>query len=110
MNKLEIDLHTRYEEQNYEVLNQLLKEIWKQFKLLLHFKQKNIQIFEFNKAKAFISKLLMIILLIKQNTHDMMKEMNNNEIEFEDMNEFYMNIEEIEQGIHHIMAINGVLM
>ena len=96
MNKLEIDLHTRYESQNYDILNQLLKEIWKQFKLLLHFKKKNIQIFEFNKAKAFISKLLMIILLVKQNTHDMMKEMNNNEIEFEDMNEFYANIEEIE--------------
>jgi len=65
-------------------------------KLLLHFKDKNMQIFEFEDAKKFISKLLIMILLMKQHTCDMFTEMNNNDILYEDMNEFYAQVETIE--------------
>jgi len=81
-------------------------------KLFYGFKAKGLTVFTVEDASTFINILSELLNMIKQDKATRMKSiaaMKKN-IDEEDMEYFYEDLEKVDKGIHHIMEINGFLM
>ena len=110
--KLMVELEKRKVKKEFDLVNVILKEVFKQLKLFFHFKQKNMTVFTLEDAQNFTNKLLEISNLIKVDRVERMKKVQamSKHIDEEDMEYFYEDLASLQKCNHHIMEINGFLM
>jgi hypothetical protein len=109
--KLMDEIEKRKKRLEFDMINQNIKEIFKQLKLFYGFKAKGMTVFTVEDAKTLINRLREIHDLIKANNSEMkekIKTMKN--IDDEEKEYLWEDIEKVDKGIHHIMEINGFLM
>ena len=97
---------------DFDVINATLKEIFKQLKLFYHHKEKGLQtIFSVEDATTFIGRLKEIHELISSNNHQMAEKISKmKNIDDEEKEYLWEDIEKVDKGIHHIMEISGFLI
>ena len=109
--KLMEEIEKRKKRLEFDMINSIIKEIFKQLKCFYHFKAKGMTVFTVEDAQTLINRLKEIHDLIKANNSEMkekVKSMKN--IDDEEKEYLWEDIEKIDKGIHHIMEINGFLM
>ena len=110
--KMMEELEKRKERKDAIIVNQILKEIQKMLKVFWDFKDKNLTVFSVEDATTFLQRLQQTCAWLKeiqQNRMKKVKELEKN-IDEEDMETLYEDIEKVDKGFHHIMEINGCLL
>lgn len=106
------ELEKRKVKAEFDSVNAILKEVSKQLRLFKHFKAQNLTVFTLEDAQNFVNKLLEILNLIRTDKaarQEKIKKMAG-QIDEEDMEYYYEDLEAVDKGLHHIMEINGALM
>lgn len=106
------ELEKRIKRTEFDQTNGILKEINKQLKNFLGFKEKGLTVFSQEDATTLVNKLHMVVETIKLDKTERyakIKKMGKH-IDEEDMAYFEENLEDVDKGIHHAMEINGFLM
>lgn len=106
------ELEKRIKRSEFDQTNGILKEIYKQLKNFLGFKEKGLTVFSQEDATTLVNKLHMIVETIKKDKTDRYAKIKKmaKHIDEEDMAYFEENLEDVDKGIHHCMEINGFLM
>ena len=106
------DLEKRKNKQEFEKINIILKEMLKQLKLFIHFKDLKMTIFTFDDAKILIDELHAIVGLIKadnEQTEQKIRKMSKY-IDEEEMAYLFGDMEIVHLGLVFIQKISGMLM
>jgi len=108
------ELEKRKTRKEFDMINAILKELFKQLKLFQGFKAKGITVYTQEDAVTFINRVKEIHDLIKADKAERMQKIKvmakGKVVDEEDLEYFEEDLEKVDKGIHHIMEINGFLM
>jgi hypothetical protein len=112
--KLVEELEKRKARKEFDMINAILKELFKQLKLFYGFKAKGLTVYTQEDAITFINNLSSTHKMIKDDKEERIKKIKvmakGKVVDEEDLEYFEEDLEKVDKGIHHIMEINGFLM
>ena len=112
--KLMEELDKRVQRKEFDMINAILKELFKQLKLFYSFKAKGLTVYTVEDATTFVNRLKEVHNLIKADKEERIKKIKimtkSKQVDEEDIEFFEEDLEKVDKGIHHIMEISGFLM
>jgi hypothetical protein len=112
--KLMEELEKRKARKEFDMINAILKELFKQLKLFYGFKAKGLTVYTLEDAITFINRLKEVHDLIKADKAERLQKMKvmakGKIVDEEDLEYFEEDLEKVDKGIHHIMEMSGFLM
>ena len=112
--KMMEELEKRKNRKEFDMINAILKEIFKQLKLFYSFKAKGLTVYTVEDATTFVTRLREVHDLIKADKEERIKKIKimtkSKQVDEEDIEFFEEDLEKVDKGIHHIMEISGFLM
>ena len=112
--KMMEELEKRKTRKEFDMINSILKEIFKQLKPFYSFKAKGMTVYTAEDAVTCINRLKEVLDLIKADKVERMQKIKimakGKVVDDEDLEYFEEDLEKVDKGIHHIMEISGFLL
>lgn len=110
--KMITEMQKRKSREEFEQVNQILKELFKMTQYFSNFKEKGIMVFAVDDAITFVNHLEDVVKTIKRDKEDRVKKMKilAKKVDEEDMEYFLEDLERVDKGIHHVMELSGFLL